>query len=89
MSASGFIFGSAATQRAKCSRVAGGSDEVAERNWGFLLLLESDPGKAVDKSCTRAQKVSLSTCHVAGFPAPAQSSYISSGEQKWFPFDPI
>lgn len=39
VSASGFIFGSAATQSAQCSRVVGGSDEVAGRRWGFLLLL--------------------------------------------------
>lgn len=76
VSASGFIFGSAATQSAHCSRVAGGSDEVAGRRWGFLLLLESDPGTAVDRSCTGAQKVSVSVCHVAGFPATNQSSYI-------------
>lgn len=37
--ASGFIFSHAATQGTLCSRVAGGSDEVAGRRWGFPALL--------------------------------------------------
>lgn len=36
--ASGFIFGCAAAQRAQCSCVVGGSDEVAGWRWGFPAL---------------------------------------------------